>query len=138
MEIQHRVHLHRRERADHRPQEEATAHCTLHAGGVGCRAARHRRREREMAGGRRPVPALTSVAGLVLGYTDKINGSALIIIARNHPWKSLKPMCYHPLKRDQVHHCASPANCQLPTRGQRQRPEASRQQQQAEASAWFY
>jgi hypothetical protein len=36
----------------------------------------------------------------------------------------------------QVHHCASPANCQLPTRGQRQRPEASRQQQQAEASAY--
>jgi hypothetical protein len=38
---------------------------------------------------RTPVPALTSVAGLVLGYTDEINGSALVI-ARNHPWKSLK------------------------------------------------
>jgi hypothetical protein len=35
------------------------------------------------------APALASVAGLVLGYADAINGSALVI-ARNHPWKSLK------------------------------------------------
>jgi hypothetical protein len=35
------------------------------------------------------VPALTSVAGLVLAYADAKNGSALVI-ARNHPWKSLK------------------------------------------------
>jgi hypothetical protein len=36
-----------------------------------------------------PVPALTSVAGLVLGCADAKNGSALVI-ARNRPWKSHK------------------------------------------------
>jgi hypothetical protein len=35
------------------------------------------------------VPALTSVAGLMLAYADAKNGSALVI-ARNHPWKSPK------------------------------------------------
>jgi hypothetical protein len=40
--------------------------------------------------GSNSVPALASVAGLMLAYADAKNGSALVIPARNHPWKSLK------------------------------------------------